>query len=169
MSTVRNRTQPSGGLTHDRRHKKGPASPAGLKVSVIGSTWSLGATTLHRGQGTTGALSASSLESVRIRTELEACDREFASVGGRCIDGLPGLLANRRRLAAIRRPLIPKRGPPGCPDWEPSRGRMRHGDKEKLEPAHPLSEDVSPPVFAIVALFIVAISLAVFALLGVVP
>ena len=46
---------------------------------------------------------------------------------------------------------------------------MRHGDKEKLEPAHPLSEDVSPPVLAIVALFIVAISLAVFALLGVVP
>ncbi len=34
---------------------------------------------------------------------------------------------------------------------------------------HPLSEDVSPPVFAIVALFIVAISLAVLALLGVFP
>jgi hypothetical protein len=46
---------------------------------------------------------------------------------------------------------------------------MRHGDKEELEPHHPLSEDVSPPVFAIVALFIVAISIAVFALLGVFP
>ena len=46
---------------------------------------------------------------------------------------------------------------------------MRHGDKEELEPHHPLSEDVSPPVFAIVALFIVAISLAVSALLGVFP
>jgi hypothetical protein len=45
---------------------------------------------------------------------------------------------------------------------------MRHGDEE-LEPHHPLSEDVSPPVFAIVALMIVAISLAVFALLGILP
>jgi hypothetical protein len=44
---------------------------------------------------------------------------------------------------------------------------MRHGDDEKLEPAHPLSEDVSPPVFAIVALIITAISLTVFALLGI--
>jgi hypothetical protein len=43
---------------------------------------------------------------------------------------------------------------------------MRHGDDEKLEPAHPLSENVSPPVFAIVALIIIAISLTVFALLG---
>jgi hypothetical protein len=34
---------------------------------------------------------------------------------------------------------------------------------------HPLSEDVSPPVFAIVALVIVAISLAVFELLGKYP
>jgi len=34
---------------------------------------------------------------------------------------------------------------------------------------HPLSEDVSPPVFAIVALMIVAISLAVFELLGIYP
>jgi hypothetical protein len=34
---------------------------------------------------------------------------------------------------------------------------------------HPLSEDVSPPVFAMVALNIIAISLAVFALLGMFP
>ena len=46
---------------------------------------------------------------------------------------------------------------------------MRHGDDEELEPAHPLSEDVSPPVFAIVALIIVAISLAVLELLGMYP
>jgi hypothetical protein len=46
---------------------------------------------------------------------------------------------------------------------------MSHGDDEKLEPAHPLSEDVSPLVFAIVALIIIAISLAVFALLGMFP
>ena len=46
---------------------------------------------------------------------------------------------------------------------------MRHGDDEKLEPAHPLSEDVSPPVFAIVALIILAASLALFALLGMFP
>jgi hypothetical protein len=46
---------------------------------------------------------------------------------------------------------------------------MRHGDNEELEPDHPLSEDVSPPVFAVVASLIVAISLAVFALLGIFP
>lgn len=46
---------------------------------------------------------------------------------------------------------------------------MRHGDDKELEPAHPLSEDVSPPVFTIVALTITAISLAVFALLGMYP
>jgi hypothetical protein len=46
---------------------------------------------------------------------------------------------------------------------------MRHGDNEELEPDHPPSEDVSPPVFAIVASLIVAISLAVFVLLGVFP
>jgi hypothetical protein len=46
---------------------------------------------------------------------------------------------------------------------------MRHGDDKELEPAHPLSEDVSPPVFAIVALIIVAISLAVSELLGIYP
>jgi hypothetical protein len=46
---------------------------------------------------------------------------------------------------------------------------MRHGDDRELEPAHPLSEDVSPPVFAIVALVIIAISLTVFALLGMFP
>jgi hypothetical protein len=46
---------------------------------------------------------------------------------------------------------------------------MRRGDNEELEPDHPLSEDVSPPVFAIVALIIMAISLAVFALLGMFP
>ncbi len=34
---------------------------------------------------------------------------------------------------------------------------------------HPLSEDVSPPVFAMVALIIVAMSLAVFAPLGMFP
>jgi hypothetical protein len=34
---------------------------------------------------------------------------------------------------------------------------------------HPLSEDVSPPVFAIMALIIITISLAVFALLGMFP
>jgi hypothetical protein len=43
-----------------------------------------------------------------------------------------------------------------------------HDDQES-EPNHPLSEDVSPPAFAIVALIIVAISLAVFALLGILP
>jgi hypothetical protein len=43
---------------------------------------------------------------------------------------------------------------------------MRHDDNDGLEPDHPLSEDVSPRVFAIVALTIAAISLAVFALLG---
>ena len=46
---------------------------------------------------------------------------------------------------------------------------MRHGDDEELEPDHPLSEDVSPPVFAFVALTIIAIPLAVFALLGIYP
>jgi hypothetical protein len=46
--------------------------------------------------------------------------------------------------------------------------RMRRDD-EPLEPDHPLSEDVSPPVFAIVALIITAISLGVFALLGMFP
>ena len=46
---------------------------------------------------------------------------------------------------------------------------MRHGDDKELEPDHPLSEDVSPPVFAMVALVIAAISLAVFALLGMYP
>jgi hypothetical protein len=39
-------------------------------------------------------------------------------------------------------------------------------DDQELEPDHPLSEAVSPPVFAIVALIIVAATLAVFALLG---
>ena len=43
-----------------------------------------------------------------------------------------------------------------------------HYDQES-EPNHPLSENVSPPVFAIVALVIIAISLAVFALLGMLP
>jgi hypothetical protein len=47
--------------------------------------------------------------------------------------------------------------------------RMRHGDDEELEPDHPLSENVSPPVFAIVALIILAATLAVFALLGMYP
>jgi hypothetical protein len=42
-------------------------------------------------------------------------------------------------------------------------------DDQESEPDHPLSEDVSPPVFAIVALIIVAISLAVVALLGILP
>jgi hypothetical protein len=47
--------------------------------------------------------------------------------------------------------------------------KRRHADDEALEPDHPLSEDVSPPVFAIVALIIIAISMAVFALLGMYP
>jgi hypothetical protein len=34
---------------------------------------------------------------------------------------------------------------------------------------HPLSGDVSPPVFALMALIIITISLAVFALLGMFP
>jgi len=42
-------------------------------------------------------------------------------------------------------------------------------DEEQLEPNHPLSEDVSPFVFAIVALIITTVSLAVFALLGLLP
>jgi hypothetical protein len=42
-------------------------------------------------------------------------------------------------------------------------------DDPESEPNHPLSEDVSPTVFAILALIIVAISLAVFALLGILP
>ena len=46
---------------------------------------------------------------------------------------------------------------------------MRHGDDEELELDHPLSEDVSPPVFAIVALMIIAVSLAAFSLLGMFP
>lgn len=40
---------------------------------------------------------------------------------------------------------------------------------EELEREHPLSEDVSPPVFAIVALTIIVISLGVFELLGMFP
>jgi hypothetical protein len=40
---------------------------------------------------------------------------------------------------------------------------------EELELDHPFSEDVPPPVFAIVALIIIASSLAVFALLGMYP
>jgi len=47
--------------------------------------------------------------------------------------------------------------------------KWRHDDDATLEPDHPLSEDVSPPVFAIVALIITATSLAVFALLGMYP
>jgi hypothetical protein len=47
--------------------------------------------------------------------------------------------------------------------------KRRHDDDEALGPDHPLSEDVEPPVFAIVALFIIAVSLAVFALLGMYP
>lgn len=43
-----------------------------------------------------------------------------------------------------------------------------HNDQES-ESNYPLSENVSPPVFATVALIIVAISLAVFALLGILP
>jgi hypothetical protein len=43
---------------------------------------------------------------------------------------------------------------------------VRHDDDQELEPDHPLSEAVSLPVFAIVALIIVAATLAVFALLG---
>lgn len=46
---------------------------------------------------------------------------------------------------------------------------MRHRDNGELEPKHPLTEDVSPPVFAIVALTILVISLAVFGLLGILP
>jgi len=42
-------------------------------------------------------------------------------------------------------------------------------DDQESEPNHPLSEDVSPPVFATVALVIIAISLAGFALLGMFP
>jgi hypothetical protein len=56
-----------------------------------------------------------------------------------------------------------------CPDLEPLRGRMRHGDDQESEPDHPLSEDVSPPVFAIVALMIIGLSLAAFSLLGMFP
>jgi len=43
---------------------------------------------------------------------------------------------------------------------------QRRCDHEPAEPDHPLSENVSPPVSAIVALRITAISLVVFALLG---
>ena len=46
---------------------------------------------------------------------------------------------------------------------------MRDDDNEKVEPNHPLSEDVSPPVFAIVALTVVAISVGVFAPQGLLP
>jgi hypothetical protein len=44
--------------------------------------------------------------------------------------------------------------------------KQRHDDNEGLEPDHPLSEDVSPPVFPIVALIIIVISLGVSGLLG---
>jgi len=43
-----------------------------------------------------------------------------------------------------------------------------HDDQEP-EPNHPLSEDVSPPVFAIMASIIIAISLGIFPLLGIYP
>jgi hypothetical protein len=47
---------------------------------------------------------------------------------------------------------------------------MRDGDNNKESaPDHPLTEDVSPPVFALVALIIVVISLGVFGLLGMLP
>jgi hypothetical protein len=48
---------------------------------------------------------------------------------------------------------------------------MRDDDDPELGPVedHPLSEDVSPPVFAFVAVTIIAISLAAFALLGILP
>jgi len=46
-----------------------------------------------------------------------------------------------------------RRTPPAQPEDEPFAD-------------HPLSEDMSPPVFAVVALTILVISLAVFALLG---
>jgi hypothetical protein len=62
-----------------------------------------------------------------------------------------------RRSAAIRRPRCEI-----AAFW-------RFNDDDSVESNHPLSEDVSPPVFAMVALIIVAISLAVFALLGIFP
>jgi hypothetical protein len=47
--------------------------------------------------------------------------------------------------------------------------RRIRNDDEKLESNHPLSEDVSPPVFAIVALTIIVICVAAFGLLGMFP
>ena len=47
---------------------------------------------------------------------------------------------------------------------------MRDGDNNKESARdHPLTEDVSPPVFAIVALIIVVLSVAAFELLGMFP
>jgi len=46
---------------------------------------------------------------------------------------------------------------------------QRRRDDEQVEAEHPLSEDVSPPLFSMVALSIVGICLAVFFLLGVLP
>jgi hypothetical protein len=42
-------------------------------------------------------------------------------------------------------------------------------DDQESGPNHPISEDVTPPVFTIVALVIVTISLTVFALLDKFP
>jgi hypothetical protein len=52
---------------------------------------------------------------------------------------------------------------------DPAQAALLAMRDQESEPSHPLSEDVSPPVFAIVALVIIAASLAVFALLGMFP
>jgi hypothetical protein len=60
-------------------------------------------------------------------------------------------------------------GAAGLPD-HPAKWRCwRMHDDQEPEPNHPLSENVSPPLFAIVALIIIATSLTVFALLGILP
>ncbi len=52
---------------------------------------------------------------------------------------------------------------------DPAQAALLAMRDQESEPSHPLSEDVSPPVFSIVALVIIAASLAVFALLGMFP
>ena len=69
-----------GGRKRAPSQKEAPPVRDGASQRDWVTTWSLGATTLHRGQRTTGALSASSLESVRERTVGGSTGRPCPSV-----------------------------------------------------------------------------------------
>jgi hypothetical protein len=77
----------------------------------------------------------------------------------RYFQGLTGALDNNLPRGSLARSLHGRSKTSGGDNWEPNFMR----DDHELEPDHPLSENVSPPVFAIVALLIVGVSLAAFA------